>query len=77
MLGMSSSNDVAWLILVVGLLIWVAKLILEIKTLENEIMHWDFRLGRLLDHLNELEIFNHPECANHHAGNFEQTSFYN
>ena len=74
---MSSSNNVAWLILVVGLLIWVAKLILQIKTLENKIMHWDFRLGRLLDYLNEIEIFNHPECDIHHARDFEQTSFYN
>ena len=68
---MSSSSDVAWLILVVGLLIWVAKLILQIKTLENEINHWDFRLGRLLDYLNEIEIFNHPEYDIHHAGDSE------
>ena len=74
--GMSSSNDIAWLLLVIGLLIWVGRLILEIKTLESEIMRWDVRFGRLLEHLNELEIFNHPEYADHYAGNFEQTSYY-
>ena len=73
--GMSSSNDIAWLLLVIGLLIWVGRLILEIKTLESEIMRWDVRFGRLLEHLNELEIFNH-EYVDHYAGNLEQTSYY-
>ena len=64
---MGSTCDAAWVTLVVVLLIWIAKLIIHIKTLENEIYKWDFRLGRLLDYLNEIEVFNHPEYDTHQA----------
>ena len=75
--GMGSGNDInlAWLLLVIALLIWVGKLILEIKTLRSEIVGWDVRFGRLVERLNKLEIYDHPEYVDYYAGGSDQASY--
>ena len=75
--GMDSCNEVnlAWLLLVVALLMWVGKLILEIRTLRSEIVGWDVRFGRLVERLNELEIYDHPEYVDYYAGGSDQASY--
>ena len=48
--------NMLWVLILIGLLIWIFILYVENRKLKRENEQWDFKYFRLMGRINELEI---------------------
>ena len=65
--------NIAWVLLLIGLLIWIFILCVEKKNLKKEIEQCDIKYFRLLGRVNELEIYNQPNNVRYYTPTQIQT----
>ena len=49
--------NIVWVLILIGLLIWIFILYVENRKLKRDIEQWDFKYFRLMGRINELEIY--------------------